>query len=418
MRDLLAQQCGPDHLTVRDNAKVVGLLWERPHAEPSSYNVMNRVRGCTGVVLASGEEIKADLVIVCNGYRSQLPAWLEKEGLQLPPQLTVDCKMNFATRWMRLPADFNPENEFFSAVVNGRPALARGATAFVLEDNRIQISMTGFEGERAPLDHEGWMDYAASLPDQSIYNLAKRCTPLSTISRYASTPNTSYQYHKMTLPEGLIIMGDTFTSLNPAASLLPGQGMGLAAQQALLFEQALVKILKGKVGETRRVYAVRAMGPKFHKLLEKKISTAWNLSTTEDMRWPGAHIEGVVKPSAFSYNYLDAIVVAAQQNKQVWKQLVRASQFVAPPAGMFTPRMVACATKNMIFSSTKKVKKASKNNQTVVPLAVVATRSQSLTSSVESSLTRAGTEGGYSDGGKDVDLGSAEKPEVKGAVAA
>ncbi len=436
LQDLVVEQ-GKERLILREKTTVSGLFWERPPSEPESYNVMKTVRGVQGVILNSGEELRADLVIVCNGRKSQLPAWLKEVGLQVPPRLKVDCQMNYATRWMRLPADFNPEKEFYSALVNGRPTLARGATALILEDNLLQISMTGFEGERAPLDHDGWMEYAASLPDQTLYNLAKRCTPLGPITRFASTPNITFQYDKMKLPEGLVITGDAFVALNPVY----GQGMSVAAQQAVVLDKILAKVISGKVGDRKRRY-IRAMGPQLHKQLKEKVDLGWKMSTCEDMRWPGVKIEGMVKPSVSLYSYLDAIMIGCQQNKRVFKQLLRVSQFVAAPCGMFTPLMLVYATKNMIVAK-RKLMKIKKHRKTVEekPLAVggvavtveeevplsspvvchhtfapIRTTPISNAVSIASSDT---TNTGYSDGGKDVDLISAEQLQrERNAVAA
>jgi len=422
-QDLLLEQ-GKDRLILRGNTKVAGLVWEPPATEPESYNVTKRIRGVQGVVLNSGEKLKADLVIVANGRTSQLPSWLKEGGLQLPPQLKVDCQTTYASRYMRLPEDFTPNKEFYIAIVNARPALARCGIALVLEDNLLQFSMDGFDGERAPLDHEGWMEYAASLPNQSLFNLALRCEPLGPITRYASAPNVSRQYHKMKLPEGLVIMGDAFTALNP----FYGQGMSVAAQQAVVLEKTLGKVLSGKSGEIQIRHAVRAsLGPRVHKLFHKKVGVAWQMCTSEDMRWPGVKIEGMAKPPVAMYAYMDAIMVSCQQSKKVWKQLLRVSQFMAPPSGLFSPRMVMYATKNMLLRKKNKMKseqisdvnnkeeeapKVSKmpegapNRTTTIP---------TIDPSIAASDT---TDKGYSDGGKDVDLITSVKPEVKGAVAA
>jgi len=417
--DLLVEQ-GKDRLILRGKTKVTGLHWERPSSEPESYNVTNRMRGVQGVVLNSGEKLLADLVIVSNG---QLPSWLEEVNLQVPPKIKVDCQMNYASRWMRLPDDFNPEKEFYSALVNARPSLARGGIALVLENNLLQISMEGFEGERAPLDHEGWMEYAASLPDQTLFNVAQRCEPLGPITRFASAPNISHQYHTMKLPEGLVILGDAFTALNP----LYGQRMSVAAQQAVLLEKTLGKIRVGRSGEFRIRHAMRAMlAPRVHKLLHKQVGLAWQLSTCEDMRWPCVKIEGMTKPPVSTYTYLDALMVSCQQSKRVWKQVLRVTQLVAPPSGMFTPFMVLYATKNMLLRSNTKIKSKqilvhSKDDgdEEEVPQYVPTTRTITNPTTASSIATSDNTTGTvYSDGVKDVDLITAVQPEVKGAVAA
>ncbi|KAL4522951.1 hypothetical protein Ndes2526A_g07675 [Nannochloris sp. 'desiccata'] len=420
-QDVVLEQ-GKDRLILREKTKVAGLFWERPSSQPESYNVTNRVRGVQGVILNSGEKLRADLVIVSNGRTSQLPSWLKEVGLEVPPQLKVDSQMNYASRWMRLPEDFDPEKEFYSALVNARPAMARGGVALVLEDNLLQISMNGFEGERAPLDHEGWMEYAASLPDQTLFNLAQRCEPIGPITRFASAPNTAHQYHTMKFPEGLVVIGDAFAALNP----FYGQGMSVAAQQAVLLEETLGKVLSGKSGETRIRHAVRAtLSPRLHKLLHKKVNLAWQMSTCEDMRWPGVKIEGMAKPTNAMYNYLDAIMLSCQQSKKVWKQLLRVTQFVTPPSGMFTPLMVMYATKNIVFTKKKKLKSALVNDGDEVGEVPQAPRfanpirtTTSIPPFTAASISRSDTTDTWSsDGGKDIDFITVEQPGVRGAVA-
>ena len=95
--------------------------------------------------------------------------------------------------------------------------------------------------------------------------------------------------------------------------------------------------------------------------------------------------------------------------------------------------MLFYATKNMIFSKKNKMKNKEKTveaqgaavtveaeegappapQHTFAPISTT-----TILPTAASTSSRDGTETGYSDGGKDVDLVSAEKPEVKGAVAA
>lgn len=95
-----------DRLTFRDKTKVAGLLWDKQAKGGRCGSKAGTVRG---VLLSTGEEVFGDVVIMSDGRRSQLPRWLKEGGVELPQMLKVDCKMNYATRWMRLPEDFDPE---------------------------------------------------------------------------------------------------------------------------------------------------------------------------------------------------------------------------------------------------------------------------------------------------------------------
>lgn len=217
LQDLVTAQ-GGDRLTIKDKTKVTGLLFDGGGDARSPRVVGVSIDEALGTTSPT-----ADIVFMVNGRRSQLPQWLKVAGIAAPTQVKVDCKMNYASRWMKLPPGFDPDQLFYACVANGRPNLPRGGIALVLEHGVVQFSMTGFEGDRAPLDHGGWMEYAKSLPDRALYDLAARCEPMGPITRFASAPNASYQYHTISkkLPKGLIIMGDAAVALNPVY----GQGM-------------------------------------------------------------------------------------------------------------------------------------------------------------------------------------------------
>jgi len=158
---------------LRDQTKVAGLLYE-------PQDITGAARDVRGVVLDSGEEISADVVIVSAGRRSQLPRWLKEIGVVVPPKVMVDCKLVYASRWMRVPADFNPDREFYGTVCVDRVHSTRGGAAYLCEDGMIQVILFGAgHKDAAPTDEEGWREFAASLPKQDVYNLISRCEPLT-----------------------------------------------------------------------------------------------------------------------------------------------------------------------------------------------------------------------------------------------
>lgn len=98
--------------------------------------------------------------------------------------------------------------------------------------------------------------------------------------RYAAVPNQMPQYHKVKLPEGLIVVGDAMLALNPVY----GQGMSVAAMGAGALDRCLSKALAGKCTAESRRSVVRTVGARLQKKLQKKAAVAWQLATTEDMR--------------------------------------------------------------------------------------------------------------------------------------
>ena len=191
LQDLVFKQ-GGGKLVVRDRTKVAGLKWENKANDNQNESSNNSTSNCsiTGVILDSGEELLADVVFICSGRRSQLPSWLKQGGVHVPDQLKVDCKVNYAARWMKLPPDYDYAKESYGAIPQGRPHLARGGYFFCVENGMAQFNLTGYEGERAPLDEEGWMEFARSLPDPFIHDIASRCEPIGPVGRFAQQRRT------------------------------------------------------------------------------------------------------------------------------------------------------------------------------------------------------------------------------------
>lgn len=335
LQEMLLNQAG-ERVVIRDKTKVANLLFDEK-AQRKGWKARKSV---TGVILESGERVYSDLVVMSTGRKSQLRSWLEEAGVALKPPIKVDSKITYASCWMKPPSDYNPKTSFYSAVVNGRPQSNRGGIAIAIENNLVQVTMAGFMGERAPLDLEGWLNYARSLPDLSIYNLVSRSELLTPIVRFTGVPNVCHRYHQVKcLPYGLIIVGDAGQALNPVY----GQGMTIAALDGRLLQKQISKLMVRKRSPDAFRNSLRLCAPKLHKKLHKQASQGWLMATSEDMRYDGVIIEGTSKPPRILYKYTDALLLAAQNDKKVWGTFIRVAQFVDPPSKMFSPRMIRAA---------------------------------------------------------------------------
>jgi flavin-dependent dehydrogenase len=80
-------------LQIRRGAAVAGLI-----TGPAAHDGVPHI---TGVQLASGEELAADLVVDMTGRRSQLPSWLESVGARAPRDELDDCGFIYYGRHFR-----------------------------------------------------------------------------------------------------------------------------------------------------------------------------------------------------------------------------------------------------------------------------------------------------------------------------
>jgi 2-polyprenyl-6-methoxyphenol hydroxylase-like FAD-dependent oxidoreductase len=232
------------------------------------------------------------------------------------------------------------QQEFKAAVVMGRPHSFRAGCALPSEHRIMQVALLGVMGEKAPKDEAGYLAYAASLPDPILYNLIKRCTPLTPVTHYAGTSNIIRCYDKMKLPGGLVVLGDAYQALNPVY----GQGMTVAATSAVIIKTALAKALKkARTDESKRVNVTgTAFTRQFQKKLAATTAIAWDIATSDDLRYECTEFEGVSRPSKAMLKYLDATFVVAQRDIRTWEQIIEVSHvssYCKPVGAPFKPAM-------------------------------------------------------------------------------
>lgn len=206
LQDMVVEQVG-GKLEILERSKVKGLVVSSTKGEVEGSKKDKKLR-VKGVKLADGETLLADMVIVADGRRSQLPRWLENCKVQLPKVKKIDCKIVYAAGWFRLPPDFDHEKEPLVQLVLGRPASTRSGVVINVEDNMTQVILAGVGGDACPLDHEGFLEFARSLPDPSIYDLLRRCEPVTRPSRFSGLYNAMHGYHQAkNMPQGLFVLG-------------------------------------------------------------------------------------------------------------------------------------------------------------------------------------------------------------------
>lgn len=236
----------------------------------------------TGVLVGDGrreETLEADLVVDASGRGSSLPRWLDRLGLPAVRTDVVDSGLGYASRYFKAPpgtGDFPVVNVQADA---RRPVPGLSATLLPVEDGRWLVTLAGTRGgvpTGTPADFE---DFARRLRHPVIADLISRATPLSDVTVSRSTANQRRRYERMPVwPDGLVVLGDALSHFNP----LYGQGMAVAAQQALLLRDAVADaaVRNRSAGLARRVVraAARAAEP------------AWALACGQDLRYPG--VEG------------------------------------------------------------------------------------------------------------------------------
>jgi hypothetical protein len=126
-------------------------------------------------------------------------------------------------------------------VLQTRPdpkANGRRAIMYPLEgSNRWLLGLGGTHGDSAPPDPNGFVAYAASLRTPTAADVLRQTDFEGEIVRFAFPSSIRRRFEELpSFPAGLIPIGDAICRLNPSY----GQGMTLAAQEAVFLRQLLV----------------------------------------------------------------------------------------------------------------------------------------------------------------------------------
>lgn len=274
---------------------------------------------------AEAREFRADLVVDASGRTSKAPEWLKDLGYEAPPETVIDAHCGYATRWYERPLTTKPH----TIAIQARPGEGhyRGGGIMPVEGGRWVVTLLGGNSDFPPTDEDGFLSYAASLPDTSLYEIIKDAKPISPIYGYRRLENRMRHYERLQRrPEQFIVIGDAACALNP----IYGQGMSTAALEA----EALGQLLA-------RTTSLTGFAQSFQKRLAQVIKGPWLMATSEDMRYPG--VEGA-KPdwiTRMGHRYLDQVVKTIPYDSQMARVFTEVINLLQPFTIMMRPDLIA-----------------------------------------------------------------------------
>lgn len=303
-------------VTFRDCLEVGGLLHSRTAGGAAVVTGVRVVPPGGGAV----DEIAADLVVDATGRGSRTPAWLAELGYERPAEERISVRVKYASQTLRLRG-VEPEKRF---VIEGRtPGRDVGVALFGCERDTWTFTVMG--AERAfPKATRAWMLAAADgiLPDWAMAAV-RDAEPLGPVSTHGHPASVRRRYDKLTrFPDGLLVMGDASCAFNP----IYGQGMSVAAEQALALRAALAE---GTPELAARYFAASA----------PPIATAWALAAGSDFAYP--EVEGDPTPAMRRISrYVDRVLGVAEHDPQVARRFLAVAGLVAAPPTLFRPRVL------------------------------------------------------------------------------
>ncbi|KAA9151246.1 FAD-dependent oxidoreductase [Amycolatopsis acidicola] len=271
-------------------------------------------RAITGVRLADGGEVAADLVVDATGRGSRAADWLAALGHERPAEERVDVDLGYSSRlYRRKPEHLDGD---LAVVVSTMPGF-RGGGAITLEGDRWHVTLAGMLGDHPPTDPAEFEQFAATLPVPDVHEIVRSAEPLDDPVPHRFRGSLRRRYDRISAsPQGFLVVGDAMCSFNP----LYAQGMTVAAQQALALRACLP-----------------APDPaRFYREAAGAVDVAWQMSTGSDLRYPGVEGPRSLR-SRIVGAYSARAQVAAHHDAAVARTFMRTANLTIPPTSLLAP---------------------------------------------------------------------------------
>jgi len=220
-----------------------------------------------------------------------------------------------------------PDDAAFAGIFAGpSPATPYGGFTIASEGDRWMVVLLGVGPDQAPpTDPDGYLAFAAALPDPRIHALLTAAEPLTEPRRLRVPPAVRRRYERAArLPAGFVAIGDAICTLNASYA----QGMSVAAAQAVALRKC--------VREHRAAGDAKPLGRRFFAAAAAILDAPWEMSVGGDLGYP--HVEGrrTVKTRLIG-RYVARVLRAAGRDERVARAFLRVANLLAPPPSLFAP---------------------------------------------------------------------------------
>lgn len=219
--------------------------------------------------------LDCDLLFDATGRSSKLQAWLGSNGKTEVSEERMHMRVSYATRLYDLSA---VERDWKVLTILPTPPNRVMGVVFPIEDGKWMVTLAEWFADVPEKTLDTYMARVARLEHPALYETitAPGAKPLSDIQwYYMPFSRRRYVERSADLPDGYLCGGDALCAFNPVY----GQGITVCALQA----KAMADALSRGHADLRKV----------RKAMARASAFPWQLSTTEDLRYP----ENPLKPN-------------------------------------------------------------------------------------------------------------------------
>jgi 2-polyprenyl-6-methoxyphenol hydroxylase-like FAD-dependent oxidoreductase len=245
--------------------------------------------------------LPAGLVVDALGRSSPAPQWLADLGGEPPEETVVQAFWGYASRFYRMPPDWDPGWVTLILLPTGRDGDTRGAMMQRQEGDRWICTLVGCAGDYPPSVADDVPAFAASLPVSDVADALAAGVPISELKVWRRLDNRLRAFDRLdSHPDGLLVTGDGVCALNPVYA----QGMSVAALAAADLRTELI--------EQATQPGLRDLAARFQRRLAHTVFLPWSLATGADYAVPGVQAPSMSPQQRDFLRRWDAVNVMAK----------------------------------------------------------------------------------------------------------
>ncbi|GAB2890217.1 FAD-dependent oxidoreductase [Paraburkholderia jirisanensis] len=307
------------NIVILDGRRVTELLWSGD--DPVVEGVRCETR--EGAV----EVHEADLVVDASGRGELTLGFLRLIGRQQPPETTIGVDYTYATAIVDFP-DGEPD-ELTVLTFPNAPHSTRIGALVKREDDRFFASLCGRGVDTPPAEWQAFVEFAATLPTDTIHRTLKRARLHGKIVQFAFQESRWRHFDQVEgWPHGLIAIADAVCRFNPVHA----QGMTVAAKEAV----ALRDILAARRGSAN---PLERLMEELMARVDPLIDNVWGLAALPDLAFPDARGD---RPDDLdeALEYQSQVSKAALLDHGVHKLFLEVIGLITPAQALHAPDIV------------------------------------------------------------------------------
>lgn len=293
----------------------------------SVEQIVGSERRVSGVVRRRGSQrqtIPADLVIDASARGQLTLSFLAQAGAPSPEVTTVGVDIGYACTLFYLPRDVVPWNQAFT--IPAAPQNTRAAMLLAIEGGRWSLSACGRAGDYPSADPDELMEFLSGLRTPTIVDALRQGSRIGDIELFRFRDSRWRHFERLpSFPAGLIPLGDSICRFNP----IHGQGMTVAAQQAVVLGQAVQQSSTEELDISGR----------FFEAASAIVADAWSASTSRDFVYPQTRGE---RPAdlAETLKFGRALNALAARDADIHKLVSEVRHMLSPNSVIQTPHVM------------------------------------------------------------------------------